>query len=371
MWLFTFLMFTIIVTTGVMTGLTPYFSRKATPFGVAVNGKHDFVEAKKKRYAFLNILFSIIISLPLFVFPLLEDTQEMELWLGIFVLIAIIGLMLFNFMLYIKYRKEVREWRTTVPEAQPSPKKKIVVDMAYHEKLSTRGHASFFIWQFLIVLVTTVIILVFYDRIPAEIPIHWDISFEVSRSIDKSVWGALALPGMQLLMIPVFNASYHSIIKSKQKLSPFDPKQASENSRRFREAWSNFLFVITIATQLLFTIIAFVSMFGENLPSWLLIVVIIVYLLVTMGGAFYLTMRYGQAGEKLLAEEGQYYSDPEEDEKWLLGMIYYNKEDPSVFVEKRFGVGTALNMGNKKAWLFIGGLILFTVLIILLTVALD
>ena len=39
----------------------------------------------------------------------------------------------------------------------------------------------------------------------------------------------------------------------------------------------------------------------------------------------------------------------DEDDKWLYGMIYYNQEDPSFLVEKRFGAGWTLNMANKKA----------------------
>lgn len=371
MWFFTILMVVILVFMGIITGLTPFYSRKATPFGVAVTGKHTFVETRKKRYAVWNILLSFLISLPLFIFPFLENIQQAEMWSSFYVLFAIILFMLFSFFLYLKYRKEIQDWRSTLSTEDVQPKQKIVVDTTYHEKLSTRGHFAFFIWQFLIVLVTGAIILSFYDRIPSEIPVQWNADFEVSRSIEKSLWGVLALPGLQLLMIPIFNYSNHAIIKSKQKISPLDPKTASKKSRRFREAWSNFLFFTTIATQLLFSFLALYSMFGQNLPSWSLIATIVIFLVFTLGGTVYLTIKYGQAGEKLLTEEGQYYSDPEEDEKWLLGMIYFNKEDPSIFTEKRFGIGTTLNMGNWKAWIFIGGLILFTVLIILWSVRLT
>lgn len=48
MWFFTILMVVILVFMGIITGLTPFYSRKATPFGVAVTGKHTFVETRKK-----------------------------------------------------------------------------------------------------------------------------------------------------------------------------------------------------------------------------------------------------------------------------------------------------------------------------------
>lgn len=218
---------------------------------------------------------------------------------------------------------------------------------------------------------TVLIAFAFYDRIPEEIPVHWNSQFEVDRTIEKSVWGVLALPALQLLMIPVFNFSNYSIIRSKQKLSPLDPKTASEKSRRFREVWSNFLIWRTIATQLLMSFLALFSFFGSDSNGAFIIIPIALYLLLTLGGTLYLTFKYGQAGEKLLMEDEQYYVDPDDDEKWLLGMIYYNKEDPSVFVEKRFGIGTTLNMARWQAWAFVGGILLFLIATIVWSVMLG
>lgn len=371
MWYFVFMMFFIMILLGIFTGLAPLYSRQATPFGVAVTGKHEFVEGRKKRYAMWNIIVSVLLGLPLFLFPSMEDIEQAEMMSSIYILVAMVGFMIYSFLLFLHYRKEIREWKETRTEKKENTKKRLVVDTTYHEKLSTRSHFTFFIWQFLIIAATVAIALIFYDRIPEEIPIQWGADFEVNRTIEKSLWGVLALPVIQLLMIPVFNYSHHAIIQSKQKLSPLDPKSASEKSRQFREAWSNFLFFTTIATQLLISFLTIFSLFGEHLSMWLLAVSIGLYLLFIIGGAIYLTVKYGQGGEKLLNEDEQFYTDPEDEEKWLLGVIYYDRDDPSVFVEKRFGVGTTLNVGNWKAWLFIGGLILFIILTIVWSAMLE
>ena len=153
-----------------------------------------------------------------------------------------------------------------------------------------------------------------------------------------------------------------AIVKSKQRLSPLDPKTASEKSRRFREAWSNVLFAVTIATQLLISFLFLYSLFGEGKNTWLIFAVTVIYLLIVAGAPLYLTLKYGQAGEKLLGEANIYYDDPDEEDHWKFGLIYFNKEDPSVFVERRFGIGSTFNLARWQAWLFIGGLVLFTVL---------
>lgn len=50
--------------------------------------------------------------------------------------------------------------------------------------------------------------------------------------------------------------------------------------------------------------------------------------------------------------------DRTRDAHWTWGVIYANRDDPAVFVEKRFGIGYALNLGNPRAW---GLVVLFLV----------
>ncbi len=362
--LFSGLMYLIFVLMGVTSGLTPIFSRQATPFGIAISRKHEYVEKYKKRYAWWNILVSLLMGLPLFAFPLIENTERAEMFTAVYVTVGILVFLLFSFGLYLKYRSHILKWKNELPEAEQHQAKKIVIDMNYHENLQTKSHFTFFIWQFVIIVIPVILAFAFYDRIPQQIPVNWDSNFEVNRTVTKSVWTLLALPGIQLLMIPVFNFSNHAIVRSKQRLSPLDPKKASEKSRRFREAWSNVLFAVTIATQLLMSFLFLFSMFGQDLNQWLFFGAIVVYLLFAAGSPLYLTLKYGQAGEKLLGEDEQYYVDPDEEENWKFGLIYFNKEDPSVFVERRFGVGSTLNLAQWEAWLFVGGLVLFIVLMI-------
>lgn len=371
MWLFSGLMYAMFIIMGVSAGVTPLLGRQATPFGVAIAGKHSTIEKKKKRFAIWNILVSLLLGLPVFFFPFIEDSEKAEMITAIYVTAGITLFMIFTAILYLKMRNDVKKWKQTLPKVDQKKAKKIVIDMNYHDKVKAKSHLTFFIWQFVIILIPIIIAFAFYDRIPEQIPVQWDSQFEVSRSITKSIWGVLALPGIQVLMIPVFNYSNHAIVKSKQKLSPLDPAGASEKSRQFREAWSNLTFAMTLATQLLISFLFLYSLFSQGRMTWLLIAAIILFLVIIVGGSLYLTFKYGQAGEKLLEEEEQYYTDSDEEAHWKFGVIYFNKEDPSIFVEKRFGIGTTLNLGRWQAWLFIAGLLLFTVLTIIWSITLT
>lgn len=51
----------------------------------------------------------------------------------------------------------------------------------------------------------------------------------------------------------------------------------------------------------------------------------------------------------------------DDDARWILGMFYYNPSDPSVFVEKRSGIGYTLNFARPAGWVLIAGIIAFVI----------
>jgi uncharacterized membrane protein len=41
------------------------------------------------------------------------------------------------------------------------------------------------------------------------------------------------------------------------------------------------------------------------------------------------------------------------DRYWKLGILYFNRDDPAVLVEKRFGLGYSLNFARPIAWMIV------------------
>lgn len=42
---------------------------------------------------------------------------------------------------------------------------------------------------------------------------------------------------------------------------------------------------------------------------------------------------------------------------WKGGVFYFNREDPSLFVPKRFGIGYTINFANRWSWLVVAVLV--------------
>jgi uncharacterized membrane protein len=88
---------------------------------------------------------------------------------------------------------------------------------------------------------------------------------------------------------------------------------------------------------------------------------ILVYIIV-------LAVKTGQGGSRIktpVKEGGTGNINRDDDRFWKAGLFYFNPDDPSIMVEKRFGVGYTLNFGNRKAiWFSIA----FFVLILLIPI---
>src|SRR5699024_8557051 len=70
-------------------------------------------------------------------------------------------------------------------------------------------------------------------------------------------------------------------------------------------------------------------------------------------GAIALAVTTGQGGSrvKLTNETTEEVIDQDDDRYWKLGQFYYNKADPALFLEKRFGIGWTINWARPLAWI--------------------
>ena len=49
---------------------------------------------------------------------------------------------------------------------------------------------------------------------------------------------------------------------------------------------------------------------------------------------------------------------------YVLGLFYYNPHDPSLFVERKVGLGQDMNWAHRKSYMLVAFMILFPVLVI-------
>src|SRR5699024_8942145 len=104
-------------------------------------------------------------------------------------------------------------------------------------------------------------------------------------------------------------------------------------------------------------------MFYMNWIIFIFTTLLLLYLLI-------LTFTTGQGGSrvKIHRKESLEQMDRDQDKYWKLGQLYVNKNDPSIFVEKRFGVGWTNNWAHPISWLLLLGIFAVSGLIIWMSI---
>jgi uncharacterized membrane protein len=182
------------------------------------------------------------------------------------------------------------------------------------------------------------------DSLPPRFPVHWGI-----RGADRwvtttpfSIFGYLAVnASMCLLLI----GTAWGLLHWSRRISTTGASAAAE--RRFRGRIVQLLIVsgYFIACPAWFAVLhptsAAVNVWGLALAA-------------VIGALTVSLMRGGHGGSRATSTAGAApVGDRTPDACWKWGLFYVNAADPSILIEKRFGIGYTLNFGNRWTWVLL------------------
>ncbi|MFB3855139.1 MAG: DUF1648 domain-containing protein [Vicinamibacterales bacterium] len=211
-----------------------------------------------------------------------------------------------------------------------------------------------------------------YEALPARVPTHFGFSGAPDAWSPRSFWTVLLLPIGTLIMGVSLGVVAALTARAKRAIRRQDKGVSVEAQMRFRSAMTRFLSGVAILTTVMMALLSVGAVEvalgrAERLPP-LFMALTGVLLVYALGGSLYLALRYGQGGARLerRAEAAPLTDGLADNRRWVLGLFYVNRDDPSIFVEKRFGLGYTINFGNPRA---IALLLVFLALIAAFTVA--
>jgi len=310
----------------------------------------------KHVYLSVNIPFIIALGFLLYNFP---DQR--------FFSTGIILQLVLMFLIHVLFNRkaiEVKDILLRDSESAP-PRRVLTVDTKFRE-----GKYLVPVWWFLPAAFVTILnffILIFsYNKVPAQIPLHFNMLGNATEFTVKSYLHVLMMPLSSFLILLVFAGIYFLIKRSKQEIDSYNPEISAQKNRRFRLIWSGYLIIMC---SVLITWFFFLSLHINNL----LIIPVNFFRFINMGvpfmillSAITLAIVTGQSGSRLKSSQAFSSNDAnnaDDDRYWKFGMIYYNPEDPSLFVEKRYGIGWTINFGHTAAIVMLIG-IMATIIII-------
>jgi len=340
--------------------ITPFITRKTIVFGFHV--PKDFLNDKElQRIKTVYMINFLTVSL-IFLILVISRMRNINFAVGgIFVEVIIMFAMYMKAHYEIATLKSKREW-------SKGKKEVAVVDIDFRkEKIVVSP--LWFLLPAAIAILTLVVGIYMYPKIPQRIPMHFNFRGEADSFADKSILSVFSICIVQAFMTGLMFFAFKMIELAKQQIDPSDPEISKEKNLRFRRIWSGFVVFTSILINAMLMVTALI-MYGVG-KGWQNIMAIFSLLLalIIIIAVIILSIKTGQGGEriKINKENEKLISvDRDDDKYWKGGLIYYNPDDPALFVEKRFGVGWTFNFARPTAWLFILAVILIILVIALI-----
>lgn len=193
-----------------------------------------------------------------------------------------------------------------------------------------------------------------YNSMPDIIITHWNASGRADGFTEKSIKNVFLMNFIDLSMV-IFLA-YLSIESLKIRIYIENSKEKIKKCKKYLNGVGYSFLLLTLSMQLMTSTIPIFMVKQQNIPTSIIIIGCIIPIFISVVLIYFYIML-----TSLKSKGMEKYELESDDEKWLYGFIYYNKEDPQFLVQKRLGAGWNVNMANPKGKVF-------TILILLITI---
>lgn len=348
----------------VVLSFTPYLTRETVSFGVTVSEYNYYTPILRKlrrTFATLSLIgYGIIMLVSLYV---LQSANEESI--AIITGVGTIMFIVYGAALSLSFHFRMKKIKATLPTGT-SPQK-VKIDTTFRQNKLTYSNYWFTI-HIAIVAAIAIISLLNYEALPGMIPMKYDLQGNVTSSVPKTYLSVLAINLIQLGMIALMMFVNWSIKTSKQQLASSDPAQFAAKNIQFRRKWSLFSIITGLLLTILFAFIQ-INMFVPN-QNLLLAVTLIMPMVIILGAVLLsLTGRQGGGNIRNHQEDNKRSKEQpvNDDQYWKLGFLYFNPNDPSFTVEKRYGIGWTINFARPVSWI----LFLFIIAIVVVSIVMS
>lgn len=340
--------------------ILPNYFRKDLLFGIKINEETIDQPAIKNNFKyshiFVTIIFLTLAILLLYQFP----TEKVGTYL-IFIQIILL------YILLVAYNRKVLMSKLKAPSTGEHSQENVLEVDTEKRAIMSRSILLSVIPSIILVVVHFLIIKICFDKIPGEIPSSFDHTGNIINYTTKNWDTVMRFPIISLFILIVFIILFVVIKISKQELISQDAKTSKVQQNEFRKRWNGF-FMILLPLLIIHNILISLSyMLLIELNKIVFIVITIIFPLLIVAATLILALKTGQTGHKIAIQRAGrrkhlYYND---DKYWKLGLIYYNPNDPTIFIEKRMGIGWTINMANPIA---VSGFVIFLIFTVLLII---
>jgi uncharacterized membrane protein len=208
-----------------------------------------------------------------------------------------------------------------------------------------------------------------WDHIPERFAIHWDMNGQPDGWAHKNPGSVFVTSVTGVIICSLMAFLCYSIVHGVRRIHSTGAKAARE--ARFLRIISFYLLATEYWLAVLMGYIGLTPLRPDFMPG---LMPVLVAQTVLIAVVFLIAYRTGQGGWKLATPNGTEplpanaapVGDRTPDQCWKLGVFYFNRNDPAVFVEKRFGIGWTLNFASPRAVIILGSILLLAAVSIII-----
>lgn len=337
-------------------------------FGVRIQKKYQKDEKIKvldKEYKRLNIiLFSIYTLIINILFAVFINSNEVIL--ATITIVSIVGVLILDSIPFIIYYKKMKKLKKDNKWNYKS-NNVVVVDTTLRKPRKNEKfkiiNSKYFLLLFIFPIIMIVVTIFKYNSLPEIITVPNMTFKEIQKNTIKGALTIFQFPIAQIFMAGLFYFINNVIANSKVDLNSGSIETAVVRKKKFRRIGSIFMLITGIEIIALFSILQLAILYSFDIT--IINIVMISVLMLTMLIFMFVFIKIGQGGKNLGfdTEEDNLYKD--DDDKWILGSIYFNKDDKAWMVEKRVGIGWTINFASPTGIIVsIATLVLIVVMVI-------
>ncbi|WP_024615689.1 DUF5808 domain-containing protein [Clostridium sp. Ade.TY] len=313
------------------------------------------VKGLVKKYKWINIIISIIAEL----FIILSYFKLSIPLSVVAIFFAIFGSMI-SFGIYNEKMKNIKKRLGGL-----KGKKQVIIYELEDSKYNFKTLIFYIVTMGTIILVNLYFSITRYSKLPDIIATNFDFQGNIIGYSQKNYFTVFSLIGTMVFMLAIFIFIDFLIQRQKLKIDPRNPEKSREGNLKYRKLLSNMMIFTGLLTMIIVTIGNFQML--QVIPMNSILINLVLILIVFMFVVLFIFMIKAYKVRNNYKVEDDNVVQKDDDNNWKFGIIYYNKDDPRVNVEKRFGMGYTVNAATKTGMAIYIGIVIVLIVTLVIT----
>lgn len=320
---------------------SPYLSPSGIFFGIRLENQYKkTTEIRKITKTYLYQCTGAFITITLLTSWLLY-TGTNKRWINFMMISSIFLLLGICFALFVKAHHQIKDFAVQLNSSSEEMTKAVIDTDLMKAKNKLRKHfRCLYIVPALITGLTIIYTLLCYNHLPDQIPTHWNILGVADGWQAKTPLNIGIQSLIQIFLVGALCYICDQIFTTRGRLDQDNYEYSKQSFMLYLKRMGYSFYTMILSTQVLFIFTTFSMIHSTSIHM----AVIICSLIVPLGTTIYMFIVWFRYRKNTQTYSS--YAPESSNHHWIWGTLYYNPDDPSTFVEKRYGIGWTINLAT-------------------------